>query len=72
MQVRLHFREHTQRAEEDLGRRVLERDTCCCLWRSPEAEWDVSKPSQDLGYQRALVVAVISCCKKKVMNGQMG
>lgn len=37
------------------------------------AEWVVFNPSQDLGYQRALVVTMISCCgKKKLVNEQMG
>lgn len=56
-----------------MGRGLLEGDTCFMLVETSRAEWGVFNPSQDLGYRRALVVALISCCgEKKVMNEQMG
>ena len=48
-----------------LRRGLLEGDTCFMLVETSRAEWTVFNPSQDLGYQRALVVAMISCCGGK-------
>lgn len=55
-QVHLHFPGHMQRAGGVGGRETGGGTQATCLWRSLEAEWGAFNSSQDLGYQRALVV----------------